>query len=414
MKKMKGLYATLLYTGGYLAYLLSQWLVSIVIVNVSGLDDAGYFGVALTLTSVFYMVASYGIRSYQISDLKPLFRDIDYIAARIVTTLVGFVGCMLYSVLSGYNQKQLIIIGLYMFFKCCEALYDVLHGIWQKSDKLTMVGISLLIKAVVGIISFLVPYVISGNLIMGLLCMAISAVVLLGCDYFYSAAKFQVSGFWKSDFKSISTLLKATFVMMVLILCAPALPALPRIILERTAGREILGIYTSLATPTTLISAFASTVFLPLIPRYTVAYHSGNSKEIAKLIATSTTIMLGIGCVACVAVHFLGHWAVNLVYGEEVAVHYELMHGVIVSTVLASIIMCLNNLLVGIRKLRHELGFMVLGCVLCLFFSVFFVPRFAMVGAIGATVFSQAVQICFELIYIVGLLKRLKGTDKIK
>lgn len=411
MKDTTSVLDTLIYTGGYIAYLLSQWIVSIVIVNITGLEDAGYFGVAMTLTSVFYMVASYGIRSYQISDLKPLFSDESYIAARVLTTVIGFLLCMSYSILSGYDVKQIIIIGTYMLFKCCEALYDVLHGIWQKRNKLKMVGKSLLIKAFINALCFLVPYVVLKDLIIGLLSMFISAVVLLGADYGYTIKCFVKMSLSKVNSKSITNLLKATFVMMLLIMCAPTLVAIPRIVLERTAGREILGIYTSLATPTTLISAFASTVFLPLIPKYTVAYEEKDGKKIYNLIATSSLIMVGIGIMASIAIVFLGYWAVNLVYGEVVAEYYQYMHGVVLSVVLSSIIMCLNNLLTGVRKLNFELGFMLSGCIVCLIVSMILVPKYSMIGAISAAVIAQLVQVGMEMIYIIGLVKKLKTTE---
>ena len=318
---------------------------------------------------------------------------------------------MSYSVLSGYDVKQIIIIGTYMLFKCCEALYDVLHGIWQKRNKLKMVGKSLLIKAFINALCFLVPYVVLKDLIIGLLSMFISAVILLGADYGYTIKCFVKMSLSKVNIISITNLLKATFVMMLLIMCAPTLVAIPRIVLERTAGREILGIYTSLATPTTLISAFASTVFLPLIPKYTVAYEEKDGKKIYNLIATSSLIMVGIGIMASIAIVFLGYWAVNLVYGEVVAEYYQYMHGVVLSVVLSSIIMCLNNLLTGVRKLNFELGFMLSGCIVCLIVSMILVPKYSMIGAISAAVIAQLVQVGMEMIYIIGLVKKLKTTE---
>lgn len=407
MKKKNDALDSLIYTFGYILYLLSQWVVSILIVNVSGLDDAGYFGLAMTVTSVFYMIASYGIRSYQISDLKPLFTDEDYVTARIVTSAVGFFCCVFYSLICGYNEKQLIVISLYMLFKCCEALYDVLHGIWQKGSRLSNVGMSLIVKAAVGIAAFVIPYVITKDLVLGLVVMTASAALLLIFDYRYTVVNFRTFESSRSSSAAVIRLLKATFVMMILIMCAPIIPAIPRIILERVDGREILGIYTSISTPTTLISAFASTVFLPLIPKYTKAYEEKDGRSIFRLIAVSSGCMLIIGALASIAIYFFGDWAVTLVYGEAVGEYYELMHGVTFSVVLASIIMCLNNLLVGIRKLRQELTFMVLGCVLCAAFSFILVPYYSMVGAIWATVLSQGIQVIIELIYIFFLVKKL-------
>ena len=183
---MKQVRDSFLYTCGYILGLIAQWGLTVIIVQLTGLDDSGYFALAMSICSVFFFVASYGMRSYQISDIDGQFSDATYISSRVFTTLAGFALCALYSVSSGYSWHQIQIILLYMLFRCCEALYDVLHGIWQQHNNLYNVGLSLVIKAVVNFLAFLIPYYLSRNLEIGLACMIASAIVLLTADAYFT------------------------------------------------------------------------------------------------------------------------------------------------------------------------------------------------------------------------------------
>jgi len=358
MLRNDGKNSALLYTIGNIAYLFSQWLISALTVRISGLEDAGYFGMAITLGNVFTSIANYGIRPYQISDLKSLFNNSDYVYARLATTAAAFALCIFYSCVSDYNQKQLLVIVLYCVFKCCEALYDVFHGVWQKNNRLTAVGISLIEKAIWSTICFFTPYLITKEILSGLLLMSASAIILLYKDLCRTRRWGYDVDIKKSSSKKAIVLLKSMFVMMMLTLCIPMQAAISRIILEKNAGSETLGIYTSLLTPANVILTFISTFFSPLIPQYALAYEKKDCGAIRKRIFISCGATVVIGIAACIAIHFLGYWALKLVYSEVVAGYYKFMYGTVLNVVLLTIITCLNNFLTGIRKLKQELAFM--------------------------------------------------------
>ena len=160
---MKQVRDSLLYTVGYILCLISQWALTVVIVQITGLSDSGYFALAISVCSVFFFIASYGMRSYQISDINCQYSDAVYIASRKYTTLVGLAACIVYSILGGYDVRQIVIIILFMLFRCCEAIYDVLHGVWQRNGNLKSVGISLCVKAFVNFAAFFVPYFLHGG-----------------------------------------------------------------------------------------------------------------------------------------------------------------------------------------------------------------------------------------------------------
>ena len=80
----------------------------------------------------------------------------------------------------------------------------------------------------------------------------------------------------------------------------------------------------------------------------------------------------------------------------------------IISVTLSSLIMCLNNFLTAIRKLKSELIFSLLGLLVCVILSAVLIRRYEMIGAALAMCVSQGIQILAEIIYIGYQLKLCK------
>ena len=53
-----------------MVYLITQWLISVLVVRLSGVETAGILTLAMSVNNVFYSIAMQGIRNYQVSDMK--------------------------------------------------------------------------------------------------------------------------------------------------------------------------------------------------------------------------------------------------------------------------------------------------------------------------------------------------------
>ena len=69
-------------TFGSLFYYGCQWLTTILIVRLSGYEDAGYYSLAMTFTAAFGILALYNTRQFQASDVQGEYNDRTYIVSR--------------------------------------------------------------------------------------------------------------------------------------------------------------------------------------------------------------------------------------------------------------------------------------------------------------------------------------------
>ena len=55
---------------GSIFYLGCQWLITVLVVRLSGVDEAGVLSLAMSVCNIWYCLSVYGMRNFQISDTE--------------------------------------------------------------------------------------------------------------------------------------------------------------------------------------------------------------------------------------------------------------------------------------------------------------------------------------------------------
>ena len=102
-----------------------------------GLKEAGIFTIAYANSNLFLTIGKYGMRNFQVSDVKDQFSFREYKSSRIITTVLMLAVSLVYVIyISNKNQydigKSLVIIWM-CTFKSVDSLEDVYHGYYQQN-----------------------------------------------------------------------------------------------------------------------------------------------------------------------------------------------------------------------------------------------------------------------------------------
>ena len=81
-------------SAGSLTYLACQWLINVLAVRLGSYADGGMLSLAVTVTNVFSVLATFSLRVYQASDVTGRFSASRYISTRVMTGLAGMALCM--------------------------------------------------------------------------------------------------------------------------------------------------------------------------------------------------------------------------------------------------------------------------------------------------------------------------------
>ena len=381
---------------GNVVYLAAQWALTVVVVRLSSdYYMAGLLALAMTITNIFYIIASYGLRAYQVSDITGKYSDQCYILSRIVTIAASLVAFAGYVAVLGYDATTLRVISLYMLYKVLEAASDVLYGIFQAHDRYDYVCTSMSVKGFLGILVFTGCLAAGLSLEAALCAMILVAVLTLAfLDVRWCLQYTRPLVYWsRTAWKSMLHLLWSSALMVLLLISQPLLISMPRLYFEQHYSTELLGIYSSLSAPTLIISTFVSCAMMPYIPLFAQYHAAGEKRRLAKLTAGSLLFAAGFGVLALAVASWLGEWVLVLLYGQDIAAYTHVFLLVIIVTTLSAVAMCLSTLFIALRRLVTLSVVLLTSCALCQLVTPYFVQGYGMEGVTYALMSALAFQI---------------------
>lgn len=403
---MKTVRDTVYYNTGNFLYLGAQWVISVMLVSMGGFRDAGYFSLAMTVSGVFGMVAAYGLRTFQISDINNRFSDNTYVVTRLITTLLSALCCAVYAFAAKYRGVAFLSIFGYMAYKGVEAYSDVLNGIWQKRGQMMAVGLSMGMKGVLNFVSFVTVYHLSENFPLAMTAMAAaSALVLLSYDLPVTGRITEKAKHYKNaDIGQILLLLRLGLLTMLFAVTSSIFNAVPRLVLEHRNGTALLGVFASVSSPTVLISTFAIGILLPVVPKMASYYRRKQSKQLLRLTAACDAVIVAIGLLACGGAYLFGKSVFGALFGEGILPYFSLIYPLIGASVLAALVSCRASLFIAARKLVALLLFSAFGCILLYVLSRVLIAAYGLNGATYAMLLSSAAVLITETVYIAALI----------
>lgn len=386
-------------SAGSLVYLITQWLISVLVVRLAGVETAGVLTLAMSVNNVFYSIAMQGIRNYQVSDIKCKYSDGVYVSSRLLSCGMALVVCIGYCLIIQYSIGQKTCIVAYCLFKISEALYDVYAGICQKSWRMDYIGKSWMIKGIATFVVFSGVLYISSDLLLSILAMAmISFVIIL----IYDLPKINTLTTVEIHVKERENffLMKECAPLFLYLILSTIIPTIPRILMERILGSYELGIYGSVASPTLIVQMGASYIFNPFLTLFAEKYNDG---EIEGFWNTLKKCFLAIGVLSFASLiggKLLGRWGLELLYGNEIAKHDYLLIPLILCTILTAIVWFLCALLTVVREFRGLIISNLLVVVISFLSSIVMLSIFGMQGASISLCFSFIIEIVFLWIYL--------------
>ena len=314
---------------GNMIYLIGQWLVTVLVTNLGEFRDAGLLSVAMSVSATFQTVAMFGIRNYQVSDVENKYSHTCYVFFRVITCVASLVACMTASLIGGYGGEQLLAIALFMLFRLAENFSDVLHGVAQKMGRLDIAGKAFAIKGVGLVVVFLTAYAWSERLSVGLLAMSAFSI---GSTLLYDLLAVRRTATFSlvSCERDWLALAKETSPLCLYLFFSAAISTLPKLILERACGEEILGAYSSIFAPALLIAAAAGYLYTPFIPSFANAYRDGRRREFFLLFVKLGAAIAALAVLSLIGAWLLGDFALSLIFGEKILAYTYLLIPILV------------------------------------------------------------------------------------
>ena len=157
-------------------------ILTIVVTQLCGVEQAGMFSMAFIIGTLLMIIGNYGMRTYQVSDIKETHSFSDYQISRVITCIAMMAVAYVYCGIRGYSEQMFTICMGVCVYKMIDGLADVYEGRLQQKDKLYLAGISQAFRSVVVFVVFSLFLLVTRDLGVssGSHCYVLGAYVPLG------------------------------------------------------------------------------------------------------------------------------------------------------------------------------------------------------------------------------------------
>ena len=344
-------------TVGSVFYQGCMWLLTVLVVRLSSdYQNSGMLAFAMSVGNVYFVMGTYNMRTFQVSDVNRLYSTRNYVALRVLTVSVSYALCLIYSTLISPSPQTLLVVIVFLLFKADEAFVNVLYGADQTHMRLDYVGKSQLMRGILCVAVFSLGMVMSDSLAVSLLLMFAGC---LSMTFAYDIPKTRaLSG---PLLPSISrsqciTLLRQCLPAALGILIGNFVMSSARQYFGVAYGESSLGIYASVATPCVIIQVLAQNLYTPMLGSIAREYKDGDVRR-AKISAMKLlAIVAGVALALSAVLLVVGEPLLTTLYGESIRPYVGVLPLALVVTTGAAETILLSDLLIVFSGLKFTLA----------------------------------------------------------
>ena len=390
-------------TIGTFFYFFCQWAITVLVVKLGGYSNGGILSITISMTNIFYMISMYGVRSFQVSDIKNRYKDGDYLLLRIITSIISsiFFGIVLFYL--EYDRAIQLCMIIYMFFKLGESVTDLNFGFFQRYNFYREIGISYILKGILTLIVFCLTLYFSKNLVLTLF---LETLALWFFIIVYDLKKLKNKLNLKTKTYKVIFLLKICFSLMLYTLILPYLNFITRYQVEKFFGTEELGYYSAITMVIVVISTLFGSIFIIIIPKISYLYKEKNIKEIIKIILKIKLAIFVFSIISIIGAILLGNAVFSILFTNSIQKYMYLLIPTIITSSILGILNYLSTILISFHDLKFVLVANLIPAIFCTFLLKTSIMQYGMLGSLYSLIISLFLGILIVGIRIYFLLKK--------
>ena len=266
---------------GSLVYALASMVLAFAVIRLAGARDGGIFGFGFsTLGQQMFIVSYFGIRPFQITDMKPEYRFGDYLRTRRLTSGLALLGVMVFlgfMCFSGqYDSRRAMILLLLSGWKILDGYADVYESELQRQGLLYRCGQSLCFRTLLSVLVLLLSLGIGRNLLLSCLLADLTQLFGIWCFGVRPLPETVRRGTAARD--NVFRLLKQTGLLFFSVFLDFYIFSASKYAVDSGMGAEVSGIFNILFMPTSFIYLIANFLVRPMLTRLAADY-SGGERE---------------------------------------------------------------------------------------------------------------------------------------
>ncbi len=383
-------------------------VMSMVVVRVTNLEDAGILAIAFAVGNLFITIGKFGIGNFQVSDIKNRYEYGTYFVTRIVTVVLMLITTVLFVVSklisNEYSHYKAVIVFVICSIYMVEAMEDVLWAEFQRRGRLDL-GAKLFVVRWTSILTvFIVVILITKNLQKALLMGLIVSVIVLIVSALrftaeYNSRSDEAFSLFKiqTDFRTVKTLMKETFPLFIVAFLTFYINNAPKYALDGVVTDEIQAYYGFVAMPVFVINMLSSMIYQPKIVWLSIEWQNGRVSNFRKGIRKQILLILLVSISCVLGAALLGVPVLSVLYSTSLGDYW--IHLVVLQ--IAGAFMAISTYFCILLTIMRRQKVLMFGYIATALINVFIMEFIAInFGTFGVAAAYMASMALLSTIYI--------------
>lgn len=287
-----------------------------------GLTDAGIFTIAYANANLFLTIGKYGMRYYQVSDVKHQFSFKEYKASRIVSCIAMILISTLYILITSkqnnYSAEKSLIILCMCVFKMIDAVEDVYIAMYQQEGRLDVGSKLMTVRIFFTLCVFSVCLLLLKNLLNALIVSTVFTVIYLILLLLLTYPKFKKQE-RKLRFQNVTCLLRVCFPLCISAFLSFYIGNAPKYAIDAQLNDTLQACYGFISMPVFVIGLLNNFIFNPIITQMSVLWSHKCYKEFIKKVAVQVLVIAAITLICVIGAYLLGVPVLSILYNTDLS-----------------------------------------------------------------------------------------------
>ena len=375
-------------------------------------DASGVFSYAFSVAVLFMYIGNFGIRNYQVSDIKEKYKIKDYYGFRILSCATMLVASLLFVLIKHPDYTKTVALLALCGWRLAESMEDVFHGRYQQKGALYLGCMQGTIRLAASDVAFLVALYICRDLKGSCIvfCVANTALIII-----FALLTLSKYGGFKIGFKLDK--LKGIFIECLPLFLGYFLSTylcnVCKYSLERHVSNEIQAYYNMVFMPVLVINLLSTVIFRPLIVDMANLYNDNKLKDYKKIINKQQLYILLIAVVIMPCVYFLGIPVLSVFYDSKLGPYRLILMILMLGGIFSAYSSFINVCIITIRKQNILIIATVIIALIAAGLTEIMVIKFELLGAALSYLIVMILQaVAYLLIHEISLKKKANSLVK--
>lgn len=392
-------------------YALFQWLTVISIARLGSAEMLGVYTYSVAVISPLIILSQLNMKGFVVTDAISRYKYSEYFTTRMSMTVVLFSCSIIYIVFSNKESMLFWVLLLVLVFKCIESMSDILNAFQQKSEKMSIVGISNILRGCLLLASVGFSLFVLDSLVSGLILVSITwSFVFIFFDIF-NLKKLNIK--LTLDKQKSYAIIRECFPLGLIGALVSIGLYVPSYVIESNYGYKEVGVFMALMYFLQIGRLFIGSIvqaIAPKVSRICVGNTKSSITELALILIFSGAL---ISILFIVFMSYLGEHLLLLIYGEEFVQYVNVLLLIIYASSIGFINQFMGILLTSMRSFKKMLLAQLIQVLTVLYICVMYVPTHGLIAAAYSVIAGSSILFVFNLFVFYLSIKQV-GSNKIR